>query len=56
MSISFNYFEIMHYLIISPYKSLYKLKNMIIVCKKYSIGLTGHFKVLYDILQQELEN
>ena len=29
---------------------------MIILCKKYSMGVTGLFKVLYDIIQHEFEN
>ena len=29
---------------------------MIILCKKYSMCVTGLFKVLYDIIQHEFEN
>ena len=29
---------------------------MIMLCKKYYMGLTGHFEVLYDILQHQFEN
>ena len=50
MLISFNLFEIMplsHYF---SYKSVCKLINILILCKKYSMGLTGRSKVLYDIL------
>ena len=48
--------KLCHHIIIFPYKSLRKLINMVILCKKYSMGLTGRFKVLYDILQHEFEN
>ena len=54
--IVFNTFESM---LLSHYFSvniLCKPINMLVLYTKYSMHLTGHFNVLYDILQHQFEN